>query len=221
MTELPCDRSDISFNLNSSRMISFVLGFRPHVVYNRLTRSKLDVNRDLNEATFNIPDARKAFNDFTSFIYKAKSAISGRGFLLDVHGHANKLQRTQLGYLIHRFNLEREDFTIGESSIRSLGKFWCAKDDFCFKGFVHGNRSLGHLLNLEELPTVPSPLEKVPNGPRYFHGGYIVEKFGSRNGGEIDAIQIEFPKDLRFKWGKDAQGRTARAILGFLKLNYV
>ena len=65
------------------------------------------------------------------------------------------------------------------------------------------------------------PQEKTPKGNDYFHGGYIIEKYGSRNGGEIDAIQIEFPKKLRFGWGSDLKRRVVRAMLRFLKLNYV
>ena len=80
-----------------------------------------------------------------------------------------------------------------DSTVRNLGKFWCGS----LKDFIHGNRSLGHLLNQEGLQALPSPQEKTPKGDHYFAGSYVVEKYGSRNGGEIDAIQIEFPKKLR------------------------
>lgn len=190
-------------------------------MYNRLRRSKLDANREINEATFNVPDARTAYHDFTSFINKARSAISGRGLLLDLHGQANKIQRTQLGYLIHRSNLDRGDYCIADSCIRSLGKFWCGSANSCFKDFIHGNRSLGHLLNEEGLQAVPSPQEKTPNREPYFNGGYIVKKYGSKDGGNIDGIQIEFPAKLRFGWGNDGKRRTARAISRFFELNYL
>ena len=65
---------------------------RPHVVYNILKRSKLDTNREINQTTFNVPDAEKAYHDYTNFINKALSAIPGRGLLLDIHGH--KIQRS-------------------------------------------------------------------------------------------------------------------------------
>ena len=65
---------------------------RPHVVYNILKRSKLDTNREINQATFNVPDAKKAYHDYTNFINKALSAIPGRGLLLDIHGH--EIQRS-------------------------------------------------------------------------------------------------------------------------------
>ena len=191
-------------------------------MYNNLGRSKLDCNREINQATLNIPDAIQVYRDFMGFIAKARSAISGRGLLLDVHGYERKkLEWIQLGYFIERSNLDRDDCRIQGSSVRNLGKFWCGSDNYCFKDFIHVNRSLGHLLNQEGLQALPSPQEKTPKGNDYFHGGYIIEKYGSRNGGEIDAIQIEFPKKLRFGWGSDLKRRVVRAMLRFLKLNYV
>ena len=186
-----------------------------------MKRSKLDANREINEATLNVPDARTAYHDFTSFINKAKSAMSGHGLLLDVHGHARKIQRTQLGYLLHKINLIRGDYSVTESSVKSLGKFWCGSANSCFKDFIQGNRSLGHFLNEEGLRAVPSSQEKVPNRDPYFSGGYIVRKYGSRYGGKIDAIQIEFPKKLRFGWGNNGKRRTASAISRLFKLNYL
>ena len=132
-----------------------------------------------------------------------------------------KLQRIQLGYGIDRSNLDRDDYRIQDSSVRFVGKFWCGSDNYCFKDFIHVNRSLGHLLNQEGLPALPSPQERTPKGNHYFTGGCIVGKCRSRNGGEIDAIQVEFPKKLRFGWGSDQQRRAVRAVLRFLKLNYV
>ena len=70
-----------------------------------IRRSKLDANREINEATFNVPDAGRAFQDYHNFIRKARSAISGAGLLLDIHGQAHKRERTELGYLISRRNL--------------------------------------------------------------------------------------------------------------------
>lgn len=187
-----------------------------------MARNKLDCNREINQATLNIPDAIQVYRDFTGFIVKARSAISGRGLLLDVHGYERKKpQRIQLGYGIDRSNLDRDNYRIEDSTVRNLGRFWCGSDNYCFKDFIHGNRSLGHLLNQEGLQPLPFPQEKTPKRKDYFPGGYIVKKYGSRNGGEIDAIQIEFPKKLRFGWGSDLKRRVVRAILRFLKLNYV
>ena len=190
-------------------------------MYSRLNRHKLDPNRGISEATLNVPDAIRAYRDYTKFIEKARSVIRGRGLLLDIHGHAHKLPRTELGYLIHKNSLVRGEYSVKETSIRSLVQHWCGRnDDSCFKDFITGNRSLGHFMSQEGLQAVPSPQNKTPAGETYLNGGCTVVKYGSRDKGNIDAIQMELPKELRFGWGRHSKNRLARAISKFFKLNY-
>ena len=110
-----------SFLSDCLRIVS--IGTRPHVVYNLLRRSKLDANREINEATLNIPDAITAYNDYTNFISQAKLAIPGRGFLLDIHGQTHQPERTELGYLISKLRLVRKSYNMKYTSIRSLGEY--------------------------------------------------------------------------------------------------
>ena len=180
-----------------------------------MNRSKLDVNREINEATFNVLDAKKAYRDYHKFIEKARSAIHGRGLLLDIHGQ-ERHDRIELGYLITGSQLDNGEFSTENNSVRNLGK-QCAGHEM----FIHGHRSLGYLLNQEGLRAVPSPEEPAANKTPFLPGGYTVKKYGSRSGGLIDAIQIEFPLSLRVKSGwESAKDRVVRAILQFLKLNY-
>ena len=199
-----------------------VTGLRPHVVYNMLKRRKLDANREMDEATFHVPDAITAYQNYTNFINKARLSISGRGFLLDIHGHAHTSKRTELGYLIYGSKLDSGIHSIADSSIRRLGQYWCGSDNACFKDFIQGNRSLGHFMNQEGLDAVPSPQDQSPNGERYFSGGSTVKTYGSRDTGIIDAIQMEFDSTFRKGWRDDveAQNDVARAILSFCQLNY-
>ena len=212
-------------------IIIVVLGSRPHVVYNMLGRRKLDANREdreipteSHEATFKITDAIKAYQDYSGFIAQAKSSITGRGLLLDIHGQGHAPARTELGYLISRYRLNNGGYSIRQSSIRSLGEQWCGSDDACFKDFIQGNRSLGHFMNQEMLDAVPSTQQEKPNGELYFSGGYTLKTYGSRYGGMVDAIQMEFSREFRSGWGKNADGRQAKlasAIVRFCQQNYV
>ncbi|KAJ7386627.1 hypothetical protein OS493_008778 [Desmophyllum pertusum] len=190
-----------------------------------LRRSKLDANRDIHEATFHVPDAIKAYKDYNDFISQARSAITGRGLLLDIHGYAGKLPKTKLGYLVGAENLNCGNYVKEVTSIRNLGKHWCGSNNTCFRDLICGNRSLGHFMNHEGLQAVPSPQnKKVKQGGRYFPGGYTLRKYGSRDGGDIDAIQMEFPAELRSRWGDDdddTKHAVVKAILSFYKLNYV
>ncbi|KAJ7339554.1 hypothetical protein OS493_005954 [Desmophyllum pertusum] len=206
-------------------------GLRPHVVYNMLSRRKLDANREdreSHEATFNISDAIKAYQDYSGFIAQAKSSITGRGLLLDIHGQGHAPPRTELGYLISRYRLNNKRYSIRQSSIRSLGEQWCGSDDACFKDFIQGNRSLGHFMNQEKLAAVPSTEQEKPNGESYFSGGYTLKTYGSRYGGMVDAIQMEFSREFRSVWrtgnAVERQAKLARklarAIVSFCKKNY-
>ena len=165
-------------------------------MYNLLKRTKLDANREINEATLNIPDA-------ITLICKANLAISGRGLLLDIHGQVHTPQRTELGYHISKFQLVDRSYKIASTSIRSLEGYWCESNDVCFQDVVQGIRSLGHFTNHGGLAAVPSPLDE-------------------RDGGEIDAIQLEFPKEFRSAWSSepDAQHNMANAIVELFQLNY-
>ena len=210
-----------SFLSDCLRIVS--IGTQPHVVYNLLRRSKLDANREINEATLNIPDAITAYNDYTNFISQAKLAIPGRGFLLDIHGQTHQPERTELGYLISKLRLVRKSYNMKNTSIRSLGEYWCGKgNNTCFQHFVQGNRGLGYFMNQEGLDAVPSPLDEDPEGEKFFYGGYTTKRYGSRYGGKIDAIQLELPIGVRYKWnGDDAlKNAFAKAIVQFYQTNY-
>ena len=138
----------------NTEMAYSAVGFRPHFVYNLLMRRRLDDNREIGEATFNVSDAVKAYQDYYNFICKARSAIRGSGLLLDIHGRADQKRRTELGYLVPSKHLDSEDYCKDVTSIRSLGRHWCGGDNECFKNFICGNRSLGHFMNLEGLHAV-------------------------------------------------------------------
>ena len=212
------------------RNFCIVLGLRPHFVYTRLKRRKLDANREIHEATFDVPDAMKAYQDYHGFISQAKWAITGRGLLLDIHGQAHKPERTELGYLISRNNLNSGTFSLEETSIRSLAndkcnQWWIKLYDrifgtLCFKDLIHGINSLGYFINQQDLDAVPSPRDMKPRNTKYFSGEYTAKKYGSRDGGDVDGIQMEFPKTLRKNWGKKSKDRVVTAIISFLKLNY-
>ena len=201
-------------------------GLRPHVVYCRLSRSKLDANRAMGPATLSVADAVTAYRNYTTFIAKAVSAIPGRGLLLDIHGHGHTLQRTELGYLIHGTELDSGAYDGNNSSIKSLSNFWCGNDNACSRKLIRGNWSLGHFMNEEGLRAVPSPQEPVPKVSKtsiFLSGGLTVMKYGSKEEGKIDAIQMELPQELRLNktaW-QDSRLRLAKAISGFFKINYL
>jgi hypothetical protein len=84
------------------------------------------------------------------------------------------------------------------SSIRSLSQRY---PEIPFSSFLRGNSSIGSRLSVKHrMKTTPSRSLPYPHRhQKYFFGGYCTQTYGSKNGGTIDAIQIELPKILRFQ----------------------
>ena len=113
------------------------------------------------------------------------------------HGHAENY--IELGYVLSSEILTRPTSEINSnpsiptgSSIRSL--YNRKKHKLSFAELLRGKTtSLGGRLQSYGYDTVPSHVHKHPSAnEKYFHGGYSIQKYGSRHGEQvIDAIQIE------------------------------
>ncbi|KAM4019483.1 uncharacterized protein ACNLHF_000192 isoform 1-T2 [Anomaloglossus baeobatrachus] len=189
-------------------------GYCPHVVINNLSRSKLDPNRDKDEAAFGVPDADRAWDEFMDFIRAAKSRMT-QGLVIDIHGQAHAEQWIELGYLISKTNLDSAKFSASDTSIYALSK---RRLGTSFEDLLRGRQSLGKLIEEQNINyvSVPSPSNPGPSGGNYFSGGYITSTYGSKTSGEVDAIQIELPK-----WIRDSAERPKfAAVLAKVLLNF-
>ena len=115
--------------------------------------------------------------------------------------------------MIWKDNLNSGNYKPEDTSIRGLvertGKyltevliFQCyAYGDifFCFVPWqlLHGPESLGGMLTSAGYKTVPSHKKPAPGSQKYFRGGYTVQTHGSKEGGQVDAIQIEVQSEIR------------------------
>lgn len=171
-------------------------GARPHLVTCLLRRTKLDANRDLEEAAQGDPAAERAWHDFHAFIGYAQERLAdayGAGFYIDVHGHGHEIQRLELGYLLSADDLSRSDEQLlrsdyaERSSIRTLAE----TADADFVELLRGATSLGTLYEDAGFPAVPSTQQPDPGGAPYFSGGYNTRRWGSRDGGPVSGVQIE------------------------------
>ena len=187
----------------------------PHLVICDLHRSKLDANRNITEACLNVPEAIVAYNEFHEFLCKAKKSVN-TGLLLDVHGHTHQEEWVELGYLISKQDLLKNNLRPEKSSIRSLA----STSAFCFRDLLTGSVSLGKFLQDEGIETVPSPQIQSTNGNCYT-GGYNILQHGSLLTGSIDAIQIEAHRKYRNKeQSPKFVSVLARAIKRFMDLHY-
>ncbi|MGW8268130.1 MAG: N-formylglutamate amidohydrolase, partial [Longimicrobiales bacterium] len=171
-------------------------GAYPHVIFSNLHRTKLDPNREIVEAAQGDPEAERAWWEFQVFAEEAGNLVEGtfgEGLHLDIHEHSHGIDRLELGYLLSRTDLSQPDGllsgteTVNRSSVKALAE----KPGNDLAGLVRGPLSLGTLLEERRVPAIPSTSQPDPGLEDYFTGGYITERHGSRDGGNVSAIQIE------------------------------
>lgn len=174
-------------------------GKRPYVVIARFHRKYLDANRPKRLA-YESEEAESTYDAYHQALAAARDEVSerwGRGILLDIHGQAAEplaiFRGTQNGkttnHLVRRFGRET---LIGETSL--FGQL--AKQ------------------GLHVIPAVGASDDEHPS----YDGGYIVNTYGSRQSGTVDAIQLELGRQLRSpSVHAETAGKLASAIAAFAK----
>ena len=171
-------------------------GSAPHVVISHLRRTKLDPNREIEEAAQGSPFAERAWEEFHGFIEQARTepTDAGGGMYLDMHGHGHPIDRLELGYLLSATDLDRSDASLSslavvqQTSIREIGR----TSPLPFAEVLRGLTSFGGLLEAEGVSAVPSPGQPSPGSDPYFSGGYNTRRHGSLDDTElVSGIQLE------------------------------
>ncbi len=175
-------------------------GGKPHAIFCRLHRSKVDCNREITEAAQGDPTAEAAWHRFHDGAQKACDSVMnkhGLGLLLDIHGQRHLDTRVELGYLIKGDQLKASDeelnadaALIATTSIRELDK----RSPQSFAELLRGPQSLGGLLAERGIRSLPCSTKPYPGlMAAYFSGAYDITAHGSRDGGTVSAIQVECP----------------------------
>ena len=213
-------------------------GKYPHVVISLLARRKLDPNRLQPEAGCGNAEAAAALAEWHAFIDLAKSEVlkaHGKGWYMDMHGHAHAVQRLELGYLITAAQLDGTDATLDASSAaenRASVLSLSLASPLSFSALLRGPTSLGTLYAAQGFPSIPSSSDPRPNGADYFNGGDNTRRhtcgneagpLGGATGGLICGVQIE----ANFTGVRDnAANRerfadaTARVLEQYLRLHW-
>lgn len=198
--------------------IAMETGETPHLIINQLHRSKLDPNRGREEATQGDFQAGTAFDTYHGFIKKAHELVKENGkpaIHFDIHGYSShKDLWFELGYLIHNSDLDRGNLRASESSIRALAGR-ASKQGVSFTSLVRGQDSLGQRFQEAGYKAIPSPAWPSPSSGshgKYYRGGYTTQTWGSKEGGNIDCIQMELPPEPRKR--SEVHGPRIGKILG-------
>jgi len=174
-------------------------GKKPSFIKSELHRKRLDPNREVKEAAQGNAVAIEVYNAFHDSIEHAIKNFDGKpGFLLDFHGYydKNSQNNTMLGYLIRPQDLNAGTFSKEDVSVKALVE----RTDLTVDEILFGeDTSFGSLFEKSGYHALPSPRQHSPDGDRYFNGGFIVQTYGSREKGNVDAIQLEFQSWIRSK----------------------
>ena len=181
-------------------------GTYPHVIISRLSRRKLDPNRLQPEAACGNAEAATALSEWHNYIDLAKSAVlqaHGKGWYMDIHGHAHAVPRLELGYLLTAAQLDGTDASLdASSSSESAASILTLSQSspLSFSALLRGPTSLGTLYAAQGFPSVPSSSDPRPNGTDYFNGGDNTRRhtcsreagpLGGTTGGAICGVQVE------------------------------
>lgn len=202
--------------------VAELTGCAPHLVFMNLARLKMDPNRDIVEAAQYDPIAEAAYLKFHSYIQTAHNAVAaannGVGLHLDIHGQAHSDKWIEAGYALSRTRLNAGNLDRDLSSIKALAY----RSSVSFAQLLSGPNSFGAKLQAKGFKSVPSPRYPTPDSGtegKYYSGGYITRRWGSRDGGSIDAIQLEMPFHLR-KAYKTTGPKIAEVAVDFLSEYY-
>lgn len=188
---------ELAYQIDSAVQVLF--GGHPHIIINKLARTKLDANREIVEAAQGNPQAETAWAEYHTFIQASKDGARnnfGSALYIDLHGHGHSIQRLELGYLISRTQLQNNDSTLdalnfqNSSSIKHLSNV--LNPGVSFAEILRGNECMGEFLVEQGYPGTPSASDPAP-GPTdpYFSGGYNTVRHGSRDSSDINGIQFE------------------------------
>jgi len=221
------DAFTIQILKSAAQVVKNQTGMQPHIIISHLKRTFLDPNRNITEAAQGDAFATKVYNNFHGAVEEAKASVE-RGILFDFHGQGHSHQLVELGYLLSPSQLDSGEYDPLKTSVKSLVQRcrWNFTNDNDANAnanlLLHPQKSLGALFQAEGFGAIPSPAYPSPNGRKYYRGGYITRYHGSRYEGNVDAIQLEMPKNLRLQRNlrKPFAKAVGRVISTFYSLNY-
>lgn len=179
--------------------IKNVFGKDPHIIINKLARTKLDANREIIEAAQGNLEAETAWYEFHEYIQTSKDsciAQYGSALYIDLHAHGHDIQRIELGYLLSKAELQNSDQYLDENNFQDSSSIKHLKNELHpnieFSEILRGNECMGEILHDHGYPSTPSASDPSPaiEDP-YFSGGYNTQRHGSRDSSDINGIQFE------------------------------
>lgn len=204
------DANTADLGLRLQQAIAARSGLKPALLTCLWHRSKVDMNREEQEAAQGDPLAIAAWRHYHQLAdqsVRAAVARHGRILLIDLHGQSHPQNRVELGYLHDAADYAQASrLKITDGSAAPLASL---HQDLDYPAFLRGPQSLGALLERAGFPATPSPREPIPSEP-YFRGGYTLRRLTLGNPGVV-GVQIEANRN-RLRDSAEGRQRFAEAL---------
>lgn len=207
---------DLAFAIE--QRVQSVTGESPYMIVAHIRRRKIDLNRDVQQATCGNARMITLWEEYHEQIERALArAIERHGYAIyiDLHGHGHTKQRLELGYAITGANLRAIDNDPDEAARfgpRSSLANLLAMSDLQFLDMLTGDEAFGTLAHAAGAPSVPSKQDPAPlSGDAYFNGGYNTGRYTGPLYSRVFGWQIETNNGFRTA-GSDG-GAAARQTL--------
>lgn len=170
-------------------------GKRPFLVIARFHRKYVDANRPPVDA-YEAKEAKPTYEAYHHALAEARQQVVrrwGHGILLDIHGQGAESKSIFRG--THN----------GKTTTHLISRFGPEA--------ISGKKGLFGQLAEQGFAVIPA-VDSTDRETRY-EGGYTVQTYGSAVGGTLDAIQLEFGKDLRTSETAETAAKLANSIASF------
>ncbi|CAN5252197.1 hypothetical protein BH11PLA2_BH11PLA2_30340 [soil metagenome] len=184
------DMSTDDLALKIAELLEKRFGAKPYLVIAKFERKYADANRTAAHA-YESEAAKPVYELYHSTLTKYRDTIKKdftSGLVLDIHGQGGEVNTIFRG-------------TNGGKSVKHL-------IDRHGDQALTGPKSLFGQLASHDILIFPTIGSKDKEDSRY-NGGYIVQTYGSSDGGNVDAIQLEFGTNLRQKTKIEATAKAA------------
>ena len=123
-----------------------------------------------------------------------------------------------IGYLFTKQDLNSGQSDDELSSIKALVR----RTGLPVQQFLYGENSLGSMIERGGYKAVPSPSQPYPGMDKYYRGGWITQVYGSKDEGNIDAVQLEFPTEIRVEASEEDRARFGKKLaMNIEKFQYI
>ncbi|RAV29648.1 N-formylglutamate amidohydrolase [Sinomicrobium soli] len=179
-------------------------GKTPYIIISHIARTKIDLNREIEEATCNNEEVIQTWHDFHDFVETSLQLSvknHGKTLYIDLHSHGHTIQRLELGFGLTANRLgkvytghELQDIA-EESSVNNLLK---DNENYTVRDVLIGDKAFGTLMTDRGLPSVPSKQDPYPmTNETYFNGGFNTRLYTSVDFPDISGWQIETNTEAR------------------------